>query len=206
MAGQEIRTLPFLEWRDPLASLELQDSPEFAAICRKENERHATLMKTHQIQAFIQAPTTKSYLSQHKKNAYIPDTFRAANGRYLFDVNTYSDSSLRLKLPGISDTLYIEAFDYAERADGDYVALTIDESDGQELYTLYIYFLNKKGAQLQWRLEGVGPDCVIIEGNVFFMRGERYHIFDTLVKCSLKDKTLHTIIHKIKPTENQSLV
>jgi hypothetical protein len=206
MAGQEIRTLPFLEWRDPLATFELQDSPEFAAICHKENEWHAKLMKTPKIQEFIQSPTTKSYLSEHKKHSYIPGAFRAANGRYLFDVNTYSDNSLSLHLPGLGEHLQVENFDYIERANGDYVALTIDESDGQELYTLYVYFLNKKSTTLQWRLEGVGPDCAIVGGEVYFTRGHRYHIFDELVKCSLKDKTALTSIHKIKPTENQSLV
>jgi hypothetical protein len=206
LRGDPVRRLPFLEWHDPLAPLEKQDSPEFAALCKKENEWHSQLIAKSPIQNFLTAQTTKSYLSEHKRHSYIPGAFRAANGRYLFDVNTYSDGSLRLHLPGLKTPLDCESFDYVERADGDYIALTIDESDGQELYTLYIYFLNKKSLQLLWKETACGPSCAIVGRAVFFTRGDKYHIFDTLMKSSLKEKSEPQILLKIKPTENQLLV
>lgn len=202
MAGEEVRTLPFLTWRDPLAPLEKQESPEFAALCQKENAWHTQLINSPKVQDFIKSPATKSYLSAQKKDNFFTGAFRAAKGKYRFDVNLYHES-ICLNLPGVREKIDVSGFDYAERADGDYIALTTDESEGQELYTLYLYFSQANKTKLLWSLKNVGPNCLIVGNNVLYTRGERYHIFDELASSPLRAEAGRAAtIHKIRETEN----
>jgi len=202
MAGEEVRTLPFLEWRDPLALLEKQTSPEFSALCQKENAWHTQFIKSSKIQDFIKSDGAKSYLSAKKNNNFLTDAFRAAEGRYRFDINLYHES-IYLSLPGLPEKIDVSQFDYAERANGDYIVLTTDESEGQELYTLYVYFSHANKTKLLWSLKNVGPSCLVVGDKVLYTRGEKYHIFDELATFPLKEGPVTAkSIYKIRETEN----
>ena len=193
-----VRDLGFLSWEDPLAQLENMKSELFRSTCQRENKWHSELMKEPHIQNIIKSSQKfKTYLEEHRR---IKKYFKSGNLKFDVDV---IDGSTCIHLPGM-DPLDIHHF--AVTPNGQYAALLIDESEGEETYTLQVYELTEKPAKLLYRRTNVGDSIGFHGDRIYYTAGKQYHIYDTLYSSSIVSKVDNHKIFKIQPTEKQVII
>ena len=196
IAGETKRNLGFLEWEDPLAPLEDQESDIFHSTCRRENKWHTELMKEPKIQKFSkQSKKFQNYLDDHR---LIKKYFKS--GSFDFDIDLIS-SDIFVHLPGIDK---ISVIDFAKK--DNIVALLTDNSDGYETYTLQVYKVSQTNSELLWQLKEVGETIGFAGDMLYYTKGNHYHIYDTLYCVHPLEKARKKAVFKIKPTEKQSII
>ncbi len=192
-----VRDLGFLEYEDPLAGLENMKSDLFHSTCRRENKFHQTLMEEPHIQRIVKkSQKFKDYLLKHK---YIKKYFRS--NEFKFDVDAFIGET-RLHLPGLEDPL--EVYDFCRH--NDYIAILVDNSDGEETLTLQVYKVSATKATLQWQREDVGGSIGFLGDRLLYQIGKQYHVHDTLVISSVINKADKKTLFKIQPKESMAII
>ena len=192
MTTEEIRHLPYLSWRDPLAWIESMRGKRWNTLLRQESSLFNKLLANPNIQKLI--PVFE------KEFEYIypftsQESFSIGCGSILITIQKSDVFLWRWKW---EKTPQKEAFDIdiCIANDTDYIWYTaIDRRHGSSEYDIVILCENIKG-NIIWRKSRVSSDIAVKNGRCYYITVSG--VFDTVALCSCDaysgkdEKTLYT--------------